>query len=337
MNKATAPGFWSGRPVAVTGATGFLGHHVATQLAERGARVVALVRPTSRRRHLTHPFIRCAEFDLDDPASIARACRGCEVLFHVAGMVDFGGDWQHVHRVNVEGTRHVLAAARAAGVRRVVYTSSVVAVGAARRPLVLDESAAWNLENLRVAYITTKRRAEELALADPGLPEVVAVNPGCVVGPDDFSGSEFGTLARRFWRGKVPVHFGGGNNFVDVRDVADGHLRAAVHGRPGQRYILGGENRTFTAFFADLARVAPRPIFRVRIPAAVGTAAAALYDYLRRGRRSRPYVTAGHARVLPLFFYYDSAKARRELGYRARPLRETLADAYRFWMGRAAA
>src|SRR5262249_52426375 len=160
----------------------------------------------------------------------------------------FGDDWQRFRRVNVEGTRRVLEAARMAGVRRVIHTSSIVAVGAAQRPVKLDETARWSLARLNVPYVTTKRMAEDLALATLGKGlEVVVVNPGCVVGPDDFSGSEFGTLCRRFWRGRVPVYFGGGNNFVDVRDVAAGHLLAAERGQVGQRYILGGINLPYHA------------------------------------------------------------------------------------------
>jgi dihydroflavonol-4-reductase len=324
--------------VAVTGATGFIGHHVAMQLAAGGACVAALVRPTSVVTQLDHPHIRCVEIDLNDPASIARACGGCDLLFHLAGRVDFGGDWQRSWQVNVEGTRNILTAARLAGVRRVVHTSSIVAVGGTYQPRAQSESSAWDLANLRVPYVTTKRRAEELALAfSPGGPEVVAVNPTCVVGPGDFAGSEFGTLARRFWRGRIPFHFGGGNNFVDVRDVAAGHLLAAVRGRPGERYILSGENRTYTAFFAELARVAPRPIFRVLVPDVVGRAAAIMGDFWQRGQQSRPYLTTQQARVLQLYFFCTSGKAAQELGFRARPLRESLAETYRFWMCSSAA
>jgi dihydroflavonol-4-reductase len=325
---------WSGRQVAITGASGFVGSHVARQLASGGARVVALVRASSVRRHLAHPNISYAQVDLADPGTLAPACSGCEIVFHLAGIVDFTSDWERLFRINVQGTRAVLAAARAAGVRRFIHTSSIVAVGATRRPCIQDETAAWKLDSLRVPYVMTKRIAEQeiLAASGKGL-ETVVVNPGCVVGPDDFSGSEFGTLSRRFWRGRVPFHFGAGNNFVDVRDVAAGHLQAAQKGRPGQRYILGGHNRTYTALFADLARVASRPIFRVRMPTAVGTWIAALFDRCQRGRQARPYLTSGQARLLALFFYFSSSKARRELGYQPRSLRQSLADSHGFWMG----
>jgi dihydroflavonol-4-reductase len=229
----------------------------------------------------------------------------------------------------------VLAAARAAGLRRVVHTSSIVAVGAATSPQSLDETSAWNLGQLRVPYATSKRLAEEEALGAAGRSlEVVVVNPASVLGPEDYSGSEFGTLCRRFWRGRIPFHFGSGNNYVDVRDVAAGHLLAGERGRSGERYLLGGCNRTYTAFFAELARWAGRPIFRMRLPVALAGLAVLLHRRLKRRRRARPYLSAAQARLLPLFFYYDSGKAVRELGYRPRPLDSTLRDAHRFWMCR---
>jgi dihydroflavonol-4-reductase len=325
--------FWPGRRVALTGATGFVGHHLARSLAGLGARVTALVRATSRRQHLERAGVACVEADLEDAAALARGCRGHEFVFHAAAAVDFEADWDRFYRLNVEGTRNVIAAARAAGARRLIHTSSVVAIGASPVPRLLDESARWDLGRLRLPYVTTKRVAEEVALAasGPGL-EVVVVNPGCVVGPEDHSGSEFGTLCRRFWRGRIPFHFGGGNNFVDVRDVAAGAVLAAARGRPGQRYILGGANRTYAAFFTDLARVARRPIVRLRLPSAVATAVGALNDRFRgRGRRS--YLTLGQARLLSLFFFVDSRAAQRDLGYTPRPLLHSLKDAYHFWVG----
>lgn len=320
---------WGGRTVAVTGATGFVGFHLARRLAEAGARVAALVRPTADRGRLVAAGVRCVEGSLEEPAALSELAGGCEFLFHVAGAVDFGGDWQRLRRVNVEGTRRVLAAALAGGVHRVVHTSSIVAVGASPQPRSLDETARWNLGPMRVPYVTTKRQAERLALAANGKLEVVVVNPGCVVGPDDFAGSEFGTLCRRFWRGRVPICFGGGNNFVDVRDVAEGLLRAAERGRPGQRYLLTGTNRSMTAFFGELSRAAGRTIPRLRLPTAFAPIVAALGE--RFTRRGPPALSVAQARLLPYFWYFHCCKARRELGYQPRPLRATLADAYAFW------
>src|SRR5262245_623781 len=327
-------GYWRGRRVALTGASGFVGHHVATLLARLGANVTALLRATSQRDRLCAAGIECVTAPLDDVAALARSCHGCEFLFHIAGAVDFEGDWPRFHEVNVIGTHNVLTAARRGGVRRVVHTSSIVAVGATPEPHIQNETSAWDLGRFRIPYVTTKRRAEELALAACSAgSNVVVVNPACVVGPDDFSQSEFGTLCRRFWRGRIPIYFGGGNNYVDVRDVALGHLLAAQQGRAGERYLLGGTNCTMTAFFTELARAAGRPIFRIRVPSIVGHAVGWLSR--RRGRgSSRSLMTPEQARLAPLYFYFDCAKARRQLGYEPRPFRESLRDAHNFWMPR---
>jgi dihydroflavonol-4-reductase len=329
----TGTGFWQGRRVAVTGATGFVGHQVAMQLLHQGAAVTALVRPTSNRSHLAAAGVCYREGHLEDRTSIVRACSGCDILFHVAAGVHVGEDWDLAVRSNVLGTRNVVAAARAAGVRRLVHTSSIAAVGIADGPSVLDETASWNLGRLRVPYCTTKRRAEEQVLAHGGKGlDVVVVNPASVVGPDDYHESGFGTVCRRFWRGHMPLHFGGGNSYVDVRDVAAGHLLAAEHGRAGERYILGGTNLTYTAFFAELARLVEWPIFRLRLPNAVAPMVAALDSWFGSKRHKWPYLTRSQARLLSGFFYFSSAKAIRELGYQPRPARASLADAYTFWL-----
>lgn len=327
--------FWVGRSVAITGATGFVGSHVVRLLLRAGAAVVALTRGGPGCAWLERAGAKVLIAPLEDRVALTRGCAGCDILFHLAGAVDFEDDWERFRRINLDGTRNVQAAARAAGVRRLIHTSSVVAVGASSQPVMLDETAKWDLGYLRVPYVTTKRQAEELVLAASDQ-EVVVVNPAGVIGPDDFNRSEFGTLCRRFWLGRIPIYFGGGNNFVDVRDVALGHLLAAEHGRPGERYLLTGRNRTTTAFFADLARVARRPIFRLRMPNALGGLVAKLNDYFHVWRNSRSYLTAGQARLLQLFFFYDSAKARRELGYAPRPWQTTLQDCYAYWMQRHA-
>jgi dihydroflavonol-4-reductase len=327
--------FWLGRRVALTGATGFVGHHLAMQLVHAGARVTALVRPSSDTRRLAAVSVTCAVVRLEDPATLTAACRGAEILFHVAGAVDFTGEWERLRRINIDGTRNVLIAARTAGVRRLVFTSSVVAVGAGEEPRPVNEASRWELGRLRVPYVTTKRQAEELILAASGARlETLAVNPTSVIGPDDFGASEFGTLCRRFWRGRIPFYFGGGNNFVDVRDVATGHLLAAERGRPSERYLLGGTDLSYTAFFAALARASGRPCFRLPLPSAVGLAVASVNS--RLPHRGRPYLTPGQARLLRLYFFADSGKAAAELGFRPRPLRETVADTHDFWTCRRA-
>lgn len=341
MNDERTTGFWRDRPVALTGATGFVGFQVAKRLVHSGARVTALVRPTSATARLKELDVACITAALDEQAALRLALSRCEIVFHLAGAVDFEGDWERFRRVNVDGTRQVAAAARAAGVRRLIHTSSIVAVGATRRLQFLHETSPWNLASLRIPYITTKRWAEEAALASTaGDLEVVVVNPSCVIGPEDFSGSEFGTLCRRFWKGRLPFHFGGGTNFVDVRDVAAGQLLAAEHGRSGERYLLTGHNRHYGAFFSELARAAGRPIARFRLPESLGGLLAQVTHLnatpTNRGK-ARSYLTRDQARLLGWYFFFDCGKARRELGYQPRPLQATLADAHAFWIKKRSA
>ncbi len=324
---------WIGRTVAITGATGFLGHHTALELRRRGARVVALVRPSSDVRRLLAAGVECKIAALEDMASLTRGLEGCDLVVHVAAAVSFANDWEPYQRVNVEGTSNLLEAARRASVQRLIHTSSIAAVGASATPRSIDETAAWNLGSYRVPYISTKRWAEEAALSanDKGL-QVVVVNPASVLGPDDFAGSEFGTLCRRFWKGRLPFYFGGGNNFVDVRDVAQGICLAAERGRPGERYLLAGENHTYQSFFRELCRAADRSIPRLRLPNVLASLIGFVEDRLPRKKSRRPYLSSAQATLMGLYFYFDSGKARRELGYETRPLRQTLADAYSFWM-----
>ncbi|MBI1832062.1 MAG: NAD-dependent epimerase/dehydratase family protein [Planctomycetes bacterium] len=327
--------FWLGRKVALTGASGFVGLHAARELHSRGADVVALVRETSDVSHLRAAGIACQTTSLD--VDRMRHClAGTDVVIHAAGAVGFGVEWEPYYRVNVLGTKNVLEASRRAGVRRLVHVSSIVAVGALDTPTPLDETAPWNLGVHRVPYVTTKRWAEDAALTANGAAmEVVVVNPASVIGPDDFTESEFGTLLRRFWKGRLLFHFGGGNNFVDVRDVALGIRLAAERGRAGHRYLLAGDNRAYHAFFAELTRAAGRSIPRFCLPSAL----APLIGYWeeRKQKRGRPILSSAQAALMGLYFFFDASKACRELGFQARPLRQTLADAHAFWMTPSAA
>jgi dihydroflavonol-4-reductase len=327
---------WNGRKVAVTGATGFIGSHAALELRRHGADVRALVRSTSDLQRLRAAGISCTIASLDDRDALARSLDGCEFAIHAAGAVGFDTAWDAYYHVNVQGTRNLLGAARQAGVRRIVHVSSIVAVGASETPTQLDENAYWNLRSYRVPYVTTKRWAEDAAVEANGKGmDVVVVNPASVVGPGDFTGSEFGTLCRRFWKGRLPIHFGGGNNYVDVRDVAEGIRLAAEHGRAGERYLLTGENRTYAAFFTDLCRAARRSIPRLGLPNALASILGYVNDRIGRGSTKAPFLSSARAALMGLYFFFDGSKARRELEFRAKPLAQSLADAHAFWMAPA--
>jgi dihydroflavonol-4-reductase len=326
----------NGCVIAVTGASGFVGGWLIRELLANGDRPVAVVRHTSNTTLLGGVPIRRA--DVTRPDELQAAFAGCDAVIHLAGVVDFGGDWPRFIEGNMVGTANALAAARAAGVRRFVHGSSIVAVGAGWSPVRLTESARWNLEDAVVPYVTTKRRAEELARAAtrPGF-EVVIANLASVVGPeDDSTQSEFGVLCRRYWKGRLPVHFGGGLNYVDVRDAARGLRLALERGRAGERYILGGANRSTAAFFGELGRAAGRAIPHFLLPNGAATAIAWAEQTLGSRRRGRAYLSPGQARLVRRYFYFDTSKARDELGFVARPLSQSLADAFTHWRRAAA-
>jgi dihydroflavonol-4-reductase len=326
------PAFWCGKQVCVTGGTGFLGYPIVRQLVGLGARVRSLALPPAT----AHPLLGQSKVvnvfgDVRDPEVVARAVAGCEVIFHTAGVVAaWGPALERMHSVHVEGTRVVLAAAEPDA--RLVHTSSIVAVGASCTPQPLDEDSPFGLDDLAVDYVHAKRAAEQLALAAAaGGRHVVVTNPGYLVGPEDFERSIMGRFCVRFWKGRIPIAPPGGYNLVDVRDVARGHLLAAQFGQPGRRYILGGFNHTFREFMARLAEAAgmsPRAIPGVpwwTLGAAAGLAECRAWLVGRE-----PYPALQHVRLNRYYWFCRSDRAAAELGYRCRPLAESLADTYRW-------
>jgi dihydroflavonol-4-reductase len=282
--------------VCVTGGTGFLGYHLVKQLGEVGARVrvFALAPPADHPiRQLPHAEIIAG--DILDPAAVRSAVTGCSVVIHVAGIVAvWGPALARLWPVHVDGTRNVLAALDPAA--RLVHTSSVVAVGASRRREVLTEESPFNLGKVKLVYVQAKRAAEELALTSDR--DVVVVNPGYLIGPEDFEKSVMGKLCHRFWRGRAPLAPPGGLNLVDVRDVAIGHLLAAEEGQRGRRYILGGENLTYSEFLRQMADVAGmRPRLLPRIPQSLFWLGALLGELRGRLRGKEPYPSLSHARL----------------------------------------
>jgi len=252
---------------------------------------------------------------------------------HVAGVASWSPlDATRIRQVNVEGTRHVLEAARVARtVRRVVVTSSVAAVGGTRRPRYLDERSEWTLRRLGIPYVTAKRDAEQLALGYAGADlEVVVVNPGFVTGPGDIYGSS-SAIVGRVAKGRMPFYIEGGVSVADVRDVAHGHVAALEKGRSGERYILGGENLTMTGFVEIVSRIAgiapPR-----RIPYALAWLAGRIADLRARVTGKRQPISRNLVRASSIFTFVSSRKAQEELGYRIRDVETSIADTLRFFL-----
>jgi len=312
----------------VTGATGFIGGHVARALVERGDEVRCLVRPSSSRRALDGVEVETAEGDLLDRASLQRAMRGVDHVFHCAA--DYRLWARHPREIfatNVDGTANVLAAAADAGVQRIVYTSSVATIGIDPRGAA-DERRMASASDLVGAYKKSKHAAELVAkrAADEGLP-VVIVNPSTPVGELDVKPTPTGRIIVDFLNGRMPAYVDTGLNVVDVRDVASGHLLAADRGCPGERYILGNANVTLKALLDMLARVSGRRPARLRLPhwipmtiGAASTAAAAVTG-------STPRVPLDAVRMSRHRMYFDSTKAVTELGLPQHPIEDALVRA----------
>ena len=322
--------FWSGRQVCVTGGTGFLGYQIVKRLLEYGASVRVFALPPRRPHPLQkEPRVELIFGDVRDPLRLRQAVEDCGMIFHAAGVVAvWGPALRRVSDVHSTGLRNLLDAA--SGSARVVLTSSVVTVGAAHHQVILDEESPFALNRIKIDYVHAKRAAERLALDEAGRGrDLVVTNPGYLVGPEDFDRSAMGEFCLRYWRGKIPIASPGGLNLVDARDVATGHLLAAEHGRAGRRYILGGENQTIPGLIAALAEVGGlRPRIRSTLPYWSLAALAGCGEFRGFLTRRHPYPSLQHARLNRYYWFYRSDRAMEELGYEARPLRESLQDAH---------
>ncbi|MEE9229649.1 MAG: SDR family oxidoreductase, partial [Acidobacteriota bacterium] len=318
----------------VTGASGFVGYHVSRLLVERGWRVRVFVRSTSPLFHLRELPNQVFHGDIQDVVALRAAMRGVGTVFHVTGHVSFQRrERAEIERVNVGGTQAVLEAATASDVETLIVTSSVAAVGGAKKWHSSDEDTPWDPSLDLQAYAGSKHRAERLALeASGGSLRVVAVNPSVVIGWPDARPSAGGRRIVEFLRGRVPGVIEWGFNCVDVRDVAEGHLLAYEKGKGGERYILGGENLRLQQFFALLAEISGRPEPRWRVPRPLAWTAALAHEIGSALRRRPAAFTRDMLRHTRRWGFYSSAKARRDLGYQPRPMRDTLAGAVRWFL-----
>ena len=313
----------------VTGGTGFVGAHVVRALVARGGAVRCLVRPRSRRDNLSGLSVEIVEGDLTDPASLRRALTGVSRLFHCAADYRL---WSRrpgeLARVNVGGTENVLAAAAQAGVGRVVYTSSVGALGLTADGSPADERTP--VERARVVghYKRSKFDAERVAeaWASRGLP-VVIVNPSTPVGELDIRPTPTGQMIVDFLNGRIPAYVDTGLNLIDVRDVAQGHLQAAEKGRAGEKYILGNRNMTLREILESLAALTGRSAPALRLPHAVPLAAAAVATGFARLTGRAPRVSLESVRMSQHRMFFDAAKAVTELGLPQSPVEPALARA----------
>lgn len=321
--------------VLVTGGTGFVGSRVVRRLLERGETVRCLARAHSPLRNLEGLPVQIVRGDLRDPDSLTDAVRGCRVVYHVAADYRlWSRDPAEIYRSNVEGTRHLLAAAERAGCERIVYCSTVGALGIPPDGRPGTEETPVRLEDMVGHYKRSKYLAEQEALraAARGVP-VVIVNPSTPVGPGDIKPTETGRIITRFLNGAMPAYLDTGLNFVDVDDVAEGHILAAERGRIGQKYILGHRNMTLREFLETLARVTGRRAPRVRIPYGAALVAAAVDQFVVGTLLGRePGIPLEGVRMARKKMFFDPGKAVRELGLPQTPVEEALERAVRWFV-----
>ena len=318
-----------GDRVLITGASGFVGAAVARALAGRGFAVRALVRPSSPRINLAAFPCEIIEGDMMDASSMIRAAQGARYLFHVAADYRlWARDPSEIERNNLEGTSNAMNAARAAGVEKIVYTSSVATL----KPLAgraADETSRMEAKDAIGAYKRSKILAERLVedmIARQGLPAII-VSPSTPIGPGDVRPTPTGRIVIEAAMGRMPAFVDTGLNIVHVDDVAEGHCLALEKGKTGENYILGGENVVLGDMLGTIAKLAGRKPPRLQVPRAPLFPLAYAAEAVARLTGREPFITVDGIRMSKYRMFFTSAKAERELGYRARPHARALEDA----------
>ncbi len=317
----------------VTGGTGFLGSHIARKLVQRGERVRILLRKTSRTSNIENIDAERVYGDILDISSVKEALKGCDTLYHVAGFVSSKkADYKKMEEINVRGTVNVLSAALGAGIKRVVYTSSVAAIGVDPGGGMANEDTPFTLEHMGIQYVNTKYRAEKeaLKLYEKGLPLVI-VNPSMVIGSGDIYLSTTGFILW-YCKRKFPGYIEGGGNFVDVEDVAAGHILADEKGKIGERYILGNKNLSLKELFGLLEKIAGIPSPKMKIPYFLALITGFIAERIFRVP-SPSFVSfdVDSVKLINMSWYFDSTKALQELGFSQTPIEETLEKSVRWF------
>lgn len=325
--------FWADKRVCVTGGTGFLGWHLVRQLRELTphVRIFGLAPKAKALADQLQP-LDCVFGDVRDADAVRQAIHDCDIVFHTAGNIAiWGPGLAAMHEIHLGGTKNVIQSLAPSA--RLVHTSSVMAIGASGDGEVLTESSPFNLQALRMDYVHAKKNAEDAVqnAAQQGV-DAVIVNPGYLIGPVDYENSVMGKFCLRFWKRKMPILPPGALNYVDVRDVARGHLLAAEHGQRGRRYILGGENRTIREFAYLLAGVRGMSMrWRWSMPVWANTLLASLGEWRGSLLNREPYPSMQFARMSRHVWHFSSARAEAELGFRSRPIADSLADAHQWF------
>src|SRR5580700_10975217 len=316
----------------VTGASGFLGSHVARQLVARGEEVRVLMRASSTNRAIGDLSLEYVTGDLRDPASLDRALAGVKTVFHVAADYRlWAKKSRDIYDSNVGGTKNLLEAAKRAGVEKFIYTSTVATI-AVDRPELPTEATDAKIEEMVGHYKRSKWMAEREALnaAKEGLPVVVAM-PTTPVGPGDWKPTPTGKLIVDFLNGKMPGYVETGLNFVGAEECAAGHLLAAEHGKSGERYLLGAENLSLKQMLDILAQVTGLPAPRLKIPHAIALGYAYASTIFSRLVGKEPGIPIEGVRIAQHKMFVDCGRSQRELGFKAGPVAAALQRAVRWY------
>jgi len=314
----------------VTGASGFVGSAVARAAQARGLSLRLLVRQASPRRNIEGLNAEIVVGDMADPAAMAKAMAGAKYLFHVAADYRlWARDPKEIVRHNLEGTTAVMTAALAAGVERIVYTSSVATLGFHHDGRPSDETLPLGPAEAIGAYKRSKVMAEQAVLrmaAERGLPAVI-VSPSTPIGPRDIKPTPTGRIIVEAAAGRMPAFLDTGLNLVHVDDVAEGHTLALEKGRTGENYILGGQDVSLGQFLADIASQVGRKPPTVSLPRAPLYPLALITEAIAQMTGKEPFLTRDALKMASHHMFFSSAKAERELGYAARPYPDAIADA----------
>ena len=320
----------SDKPVLVTGASGFVGSAVARALLAAARKVRVLVRPSSDKHNIAGLDVEIRHGSLEDHDSFDAALAGCGSLFHVAADYRLWvRDPAAMHRANVDGTRALMIAALAAGVERIVYTSSVATIGLTPDGSPADERTPSTIDDMIGPYKSSKflaERAVDALVRQRGLPAVI-VNPSTPIGPRDLKPTPTGRMIVEAASGRMPAFVDTGLNLVHVDDVAKGHLLAEERGQIGERYILGGEDLALAEILRRIAEIAGRKPPTVKLPIAAVLPVALAAEAVGRVTGREPFVTLDGLRMARHKMFFSSAKAKRHLGYIARPADAALKDA----------
>jgi len=310
----------------VTGATGFIGSHIARKLVERGEHVKILLRKSSKTSNIDGIDVERVYGDVLDIDSINEALKDCDTLYHTAGVASFRKeDYKKMEDINVQGTSNIMNAALNAGTKKVVHTSSIAAIGVDPNGGIANEETKYSLNELGVKYLDTKHRGEELALqlCEKGLPLIV-VNPATVIGTGDIYLSSTAFILW-FYKKKFPGYMDGTLNMVDVEDVADGHILAAERGRIGERYILGNQNFTLLELFNLLEEITGVPKPKMKIPYFMALASGYFVERIL-GLSFPNYSTMDldSVKLSKFRWHFDCSKAKEELGYSPSDIKESV-------------